>query len=325
VTGEQMLTYLLETEDARKEVVTGEQMLTYLLEKEDARKEVVTGEQMLTYLLDQEDARKEVVTGEQMLTYLLEKEDARKEVVTGEQMLGYMLDQDPVVSGKDMLSYFLNVPSAAPMPPPHSISEVGMESGFDVLDHLLDSQKEQLFVEVVLSLVDKKFSGADLLEALETKNLLEAGQKARLEVHLQKKNFQMSGEMLYLYLQQNERLSTHGTGAEGGIDTDSLHNVVDLWDDSADIDDCLSDTSTCDPEAGAEILQLMAHGPSVNLIDKLATYFCRSGEHRSLPICSTVTDMDHASHDESVRKRPVAAPRAQPTSFLAQLASVSPF
>merc|ERR550537_313474 len=177
-------------------------MLNYMLDPL-----VVTGEQLLSYLLEKEDARKEVVTGEQMLSYLLEKEDARKEVVTGQEMLSYMLEKEPVVSGEDMLSYFLNVPSASPMPSPRS-SEAGLETGFDLLEHLGFSQttKEQMFVELVLSQLDKKFSGADLLEALQTKNLLEAGQKARLEEHLHKKNFQISGEMLYLYLQQNERL-----------------------------------------------------------------------------------------------------------------------
>jgi hypothetical protein len=328
VTGEQLLSYLLEKEDARKEVVTGEQMHSYLLEKEDARKEVVTGEQMLSYLLEKEDARKEVVTGEQMLSYLLEKEDARQEVVTGQEMLSYMLEKEPVVSGEDMLSYFLNVPSASPMPSPRS-SE-GLETGFDLLEHLGFSQttKEQMFVELVLSQLDKKISGADLLEALQSKNLLEAGQKARLEEHLHKKNFQISGEMLYLYLQQNERISMQGTGVEGGIDTDSsdsFNGVVDLWDATpVDIDDCLSDMSKCDPEAGAEILRAVTHSPSVNLLDKLAAYFCRSGQHRTLPICSTVTDMDHAN-DDGPSKRPVTATQAPSKSFLAHLTPVSPF
>merc|ERR1712054_270560 len=308
-----MLSYLLEKEDARHEVMTGEQLLSYLLEKEDARQEVVTGEQLLSYLLDKEDARKEVVTGEQLLSYLLEKEDARQEVVTGEEML----------------SYFLNVPSASPMPSPRS-SEAGLETGFDLLEHLGFSQttKEQMFVELVLSQLDKKFSGADLLEALQTKNLLEAGQKARLEEHLHKKNFQISGEMLYLYLQQNERLSKQGTGAEGGIDadsSDSFDDVVDLWEAMpVDIDDCLSDMSKCDPEAGAEILRAVTHSPSVNLLEKLAAYFCRSGQHRTLPICSTVTDVDHAD-DEGVSKRPVTATQAPSKSFLAHLTPVSPF
>merc|ERR1712196_12184 len=262
---------------------------------------------MLTYLLEQEDARKEVVTGEQMLTYLLGQEDARKEVVTGEQMLTYLLENDPVVSGEDMLSYFLNVPSASPVPSPRMSSESSSEMGFDVLNHLglSEAKKEQVFIELLLSLVDKKFSGADLLEALQTKNLLEAGQKAHLEEYARKKNFQISGEMLYLYLQQNERLSLQGSKAEGSVDTDSLNNVVDLWDASVDIDDCLSDTSTCDPKAGAEILRAVSHTPSVNLIDKLAAFFCRSGEHRTLPICSTVTDMDHASGDESCPSAPL--------------------
>merc|ERR1711975_19865 len=323
-----MLSYLLEKEDARHEVVTGEQMLSYLLDKEDTRKEVVTGEQLLSYLLEKEDARHEVMTGEQLLSYLLEKEDARQEVVTGQEMLSYMLEKEPVVSGEDMLSYFLNVPSASPMPSPRS-SEAGLETGFDLLEHLGFSQttKEQMFVELVLSQLDKKFSGADLLEALQTKNLLEAGQKARLEEHLHKKNFQISGEMLYLYLQQNERLSMQGTGAEGGIDadsSDSFDDVVDLWEAMpVDIDDCLSDMSKCDPEAGAEILRAVTHSPSVNLLDKLAAYFCRSGQHRTLPICSTVTDMDHAD-DEGVSKRPVTATQAPSKSFLAHLTPVSP-
>merc|ERR1711998_735212 len=98
-----------------------------------------------------------------------------------------MLEKEPVVSGEDMLSYFLNVPSASPMPSPRS-SE-GLETGFDLLEHLGFSQttKEQMFVELVLSQLDKKISGADLLEALQSKNLLEAGQKARLEEHLRRR------------------------------------------------------------------------------------------------------------------------------------------
>merc|ERR1711918_279990 len=96
----------------------------------------------------------------------------------------------------------------------------------------------------------------------------------------------------------------------GGIDadsSDSFDDVVDLWEAMpVDIDDCLSDMSKCDPEAGAEILRAVTHSPSVNLLDKLAAYFCRSGQHRTLPICSTVTDMDHAN-DDGPSKRPVTA------------------
>merc|ERR550514_1048064 len=316
-----MLSYFLEKEESR-DVVTGEQMLGYFLEREESRP--TTGAQMLSYFLEKEESR-DVVTGEQMLGYFLEREESRP--TTGAQMLSYFLEtehgrrssmteKDVRLTGSELLEYMLElqpVPTASPTPAP-TRSPV---SGFDLLEYFVPEparntvSKKTLFVDFLSSTLEDNVSGADLLAELLTSDQVNAYNKQELEVQLDKKEAKVSGEMLLSYLQERED--------EPSIRTDLL-GLLELND--ADIQHCVDGTAPCKAATSAQVLRAVSRSDSVVMIDKLTSYMCRNSGH-SLPICSTVTDMQQGGQD-GPRKNSAALPkpRAPLVSILTTAAKV---
>jgi len=302
VTGEQMLGYFLEREESRP--TTGAQMLSYFLEKEESR-DVVTGEQMLGYFLEREESRP--TTGAQMLSYFLETEHGRRSSMT---------EKDVRLTGSELLEYMLElqpVPTASPTPAP-TRSPV---SGFDLLEYFVPEparntvSKKTLFVDFLSSTLEDNVSGADLLAELLTSDQVNAYNKQELEVQLDKKEAKVSGEMLLSYLQERED--------EPSIKTDLL-GLLELND--ADIQHCVDGTAPCKAATSAQVLRAVSRSDSVVMIDKLTSYMCRNSGH-SLPICSTVTDMQQGGQD-GPRKNSAASPkpRAPLVSILSTAAKV---
>merc|ERR1711998_208582 len=148
--------------------------------------------------------------------------------------------------------------------------------------------KKTLFVDFLSSTLEDNVSGADLLAELLTSDQVNAYDKQELE-------------------------------DEPSIKTDLL-GLLELND--ADIQHCVDGTAPCKAATSAQVLRAVSRSDSVVMIDKLTSYMCRNSGH-SLPICSTVTDMQQGGQD-GPRKNSAASPkpRAPLVSILSTAAKV---
>jgi hypothetical protein len=310
VTGEQMLTSFCDEEESRP--TTGSQMLSYFLEKE-AAKDIVTGEQMLTSLFfDEEHRQSSIPSGEGILSSLLDEDDSfEANRFTGADMLEYMIEPstEERISGHDLLDHMLQyqpAPTASPTPAPSEsisfvepvIPSVSDEptTGFDLLESFIEPvsptvSKETMFVDFLSSVVENDVDGSDLLKEL----LSSQTQQREMAARLQQKQFKITGERLLSHLvgQEEQRL-------DNDLMKLDLIRLLEMKD--AEIQQCIDGTSSCNPATSALILRAISRSDSVLLVDKLASFICRAGH--KLPICSTVSDLEHGVQPHQKRRLP---------------------